>query len=120
MEDVLVSPRTWYRRMGVRASAERSAIPLTPSDENRASNASLVGANTVNVPAPSRVLARSALIKASTRMLKLASSEAIAAIEEGPIGMGSIGSSSSFSQEDNTNSPVRRANEIIKFSFFMI
>ena len=70
---------TWYVSTVVSKalSASRASL-VTPNSISRAAKAALVGANTVNGPAPCNVPTSPAAATASTRMLKSGSADAVA------------------------------------------
>ena len=65
-----LAPSTWYVRTVVNSALSLSkASFVTPNSPSSAAKASLLGAKTVNGPAPDKVVAKSAATTASTKML---------------------------------------------------
>ena len=110
---------TWFKRILLRTSVGTSERDIKPFAAKNVSNASFVGANTVNSP-PLNTSTKfpSATDNAATRLLKSGVSIAISTILEGPVG---VVTSSSSSEQDCIENPTNNKNvNLDNFSKFFI
>jgi len=68
--DAILLPITWYFKISARSVLANNSAFVIDRAVSAAVKAALVGANTVNGPVPLKAVTNSALMRASTRMLK--------------------------------------------------